>query len=37
MPDPDPLFLFENIYDETTPLLLQEKEELGAYLAGFAR
>jgi pyruvate dehydrogenase E1 component alpha subunit len=37
MPDPDPLFLFENVYDEPTPLLLQEKEQLSTYLAGFAR
>ena len=36
MPDPDPLFLFENVYDETTPLLLEQKEALGTYLAGFA-
>jgi pyruvate dehydrogenase E1 component alpha subunit len=36
MPDPDPMSLFENIYDETTPLLLEEKEQLQTYLAGFA-
>jgi pyruvate dehydrogenase E1 component alpha subunit len=36
MPDPDPLFLFENVYDETTPLLEEQKEALGTYLAGFA-
>jgi pyruvate dehydrogenase E1 component alpha subunit len=36
MPDPDPLFLFENVYDESTPLLLEQKEALGTYLAGFA-
>jgi pyruvate dehydrogenase E1 component alpha subunit len=36
MPDPDPLFLFENVYDEPTTLLLEQKEALGTYLAGFA-
>jgi pyruvate dehydrogenase E1 component alpha subunit len=36
MPDPDPLFLFENVYDETTPLLVEQREALGTYLAGFA-
>jgi 2-oxoisovalerate dehydrogenase E1 component alpha subunit len=36
MPDPDPMFLFENIYDEPTALLLEQKEALGTYLAGFA-
>jgi hypothetical protein len=36
MEDPDPLFLFENVYDEPTPLIQQEKEELSSYLAGFA-
>jgi pyruvate dehydrogenase E1 component alpha subunit len=36
MPDPDPLFLFENVYDETTPLLQEQREALSTYLAGFA-
>jgi 2-oxoisovalerate dehydrogenase E1 component alpha subunit len=36
MPDPDPMFLFENVYDEDTSLLLQQKAELETYLAGFA-
>ena len=36
MPDPDPLFLFENVYAEQTSLLREEAEELSTYLAGFA-
>ena len=37
MPDPDPMFMFENIYAESTPLLDQQQEALEDYLAGFAR
>jgi hypothetical protein len=37
MPDPDPLSLFEHVYDETTPLLQEQQEALSTYLAGFAR
>jgi pyruvate dehydrogenase E1 component alpha subunit len=36
MPDPDPSFLFENVYDEPTPLLLEQREAMETYLAGFA-
>ncbi|MGB8650474.1 MAG: pyruvate dehydrogenase (acetyl-transferring) E1 component subunit alpha [Mycobacteriales bacterium] len=36
MPDPDPLSMFEHVYDESTPLLAEEREALGSYLAGFA-
>jgi pyruvate dehydrogenase E1 component alpha subunit len=36
MPDPDPSFLFENVYDETTTLLEEQREAMGTYLAGFA-
>jgi pyruvate dehydrogenase E1 component alpha subunit len=35
MPDPDPMSMFEHVYDETTPLLQQQKAEFGTYLAGF--
>jgi 2-oxoisovalerate dehydrogenase E1 component alpha subunit len=36
MPDPDPMSMFDAVYDETTPLLLQQKAEFETYLAGFA-
>ncbi|MCW2816887.1 MAG: hypothetical protein JWN84_4342 [Nocardioides sp.] len=36
MPDPDPLSIFDDVYDEITPLLLEQKAEFGAYLEGFA-
>ena len=37
MPDPDPLSMFDSVYDEQTPLLAQEREEFSRYLAGFAQ
>ncbi len=36
MSDPDPLSIFDHAYDETTPLLLEQKAAFGAYLEGFA-
>ncbi len=36
MPDPDPMSMFDAVYDETTPLLLQQQAEFSTYLAGFA-
>jgi pyruvate dehydrogenase E1 component alpha subunit len=36
MPDPDPLSMFDDVYAEQTPLLEEQREELGSYLAGFA-
>jgi pyruvate dehydrogenase E1 component alpha subunit len=36
MPDPEPDFIFQNVYDETTPLLEQERAAFAAYSAGFA-
>jgi len=35
MPDPEPLFFFENVYDESTSLIDEEREQLSSYLAGF--
>ncbi len=35
MPDPDPLSIFDDVYDETTPLLLEQRADFGAYLGGF--
>ncbi|MCW2670013.1 MAG: pyruvate dehydrogenase (acetyl-transferring) component, alpha subunit [Frankiales bacterium] len=35
MPDPDPLSMFDDVYAEQTPLLEEQREELGSYLAGF--
>ena len=35
MPDPDPLSIFDDVYDETTPLLLEQRADFGAYLSGF--
>jgi 2-oxoisovalerate dehydrogenase E1 component alpha subunit len=37
MPDPDPLTMFDDVYSETTPLLLEQRAALGSYLAGFQR
>ncbi|MBW3631346.1 MAG: pyruvate dehydrogenase (acetyl-transferring) E1 component subunit alpha, partial [Gemmatimonadetes bacterium] len=36
MPDPDPLSIFDDVYAETTPLLREQREAHGRYLAGFA-
>jgi pyruvate dehydrogenase E1 component alpha subunit len=36
MPDPDPMSMFDMVYDETTPLLEQQRSEFATYLAGFA-
>ena len=36
MPDPDPLSIFDDVYDETTPLLLEQKAAFATYLDGFA-
>ena len=36
MPDPDPLSIFDHVYDETTPLLQEQKAWFSAYLDGFA-
>jgi 2-oxoisovalerate dehydrogenase E1 component alpha subunit len=35
MPDPDPMSMFDMVYDETTPLLEQQRSEFATYLAGF--
>ena len=35
MPDPEPLSIFDHVYDETTPLLQEQKAGFGAYLDGF--
>jgi 2-oxoisovalerate dehydrogenase E1 component alpha subunit len=35
MPDPEPLSIFDDVYDEPTPLLEQQRETFGAYLAAF--
>jgi 2-oxoisovalerate dehydrogenase E1 component alpha subunit len=35
MPDPDPLSMFDSVYDEQTPLLAQERAQFADYLAGF--
>ena len=35
MPDPNPLSMFDSVYDEQTPLLVQQREEFSGYLAGF--
>ncbi|MDT7573272.1 MAG: 2-oxoisovalerate dehydrogenase component alpha subunit [Actinomycetota bacterium] len=35
MADPDPLSMFDSVYDEQTPLLAAEREEFSSYLAGF--
>jgi len=36
MPDPDPLSIFDDVYEETTPLLREQKAAFSAYLDGFA-
>jgi 2-oxoisovalerate dehydrogenase E1 component alpha subunit len=36
MVDPSPLSLFDHAYDETTPLLREQKAAFGTYLEGFA-
>ncbi len=36
MPDPDPTSIFDEVYDETTPLLQEQKAAFSGYLAGFA-
>ena len=36
MPDPDPSFMFDNVYAEETPLIAEQREALTTYLAGFA-
>ena len=36
MPDPDPRSLFDDVYDEPTPLLAEQKAAFEAYEAGFA-
>jgi 2-oxoisovalerate dehydrogenase E1 component alpha subunit len=36
MPDPEPLSIFEDVYDEITPLLEQQRDGFAAYLEGFA-
>jgi len=35
MPDPPPLSMFEHVYAEPTPILLQEREQYAAYLDSF--
>jgi 2-oxoisovalerate dehydrogenase E1 component alpha subunit len=35
MPDPDPLSMFDSVYDEITPLLEQQRDEFSTYLSGF--
>jgi 2-oxoisovalerate dehydrogenase E1 component alpha subunit len=36
MPDPEPDFLFQNVYDVETPLLADQRAEFATYSAGFA-
>ena len=36
MPDPDPLSMFDEVYDETTPLLQEQRAAQAEYLASFA-
>jgi pyruvate dehydrogenase E1 component alpha subunit len=35
MPDPEPSFIFDNVYAESTSLIDEEREQLSTYLAGF--
>ena len=35
MPDPPPLSIFDNVYAEPTPIVLQEREQYAAYLESF--
>ena len=36
MPDPEPLSIFDDVYDETTPLLQEQKAAFATYLDGFS-
>jgi 2-oxoisovalerate dehydrogenase E1 component alpha subunit len=36
MADPEPLSIFDHVYDETTDLLREQREGFATYLAGFA-
>ncbi len=36
LPDPDPLSVFEHVYDEMTPLLQEQRDGYASYLSGFA-
>ncbi len=36
MDDPEPLSIFDDVYDETTPLLQEQKAAFGTYLDGFS-
>jgi len=36
MPEPDPLSIFDHVYAEDHPLMAEEREQFGAYLASFA-
>ncbi len=36
MPDPEPLSIFDEVYDETTPLLQEQRAGFAAYLEGFS-
>ena len=36
MPDPDPRSIFDNVYDEPTPLLVEQRAAFEAYESGFA-
>jgi 2-oxoisovalerate dehydrogenase E1 component alpha subunit len=36
MPDPDPVTMFDYVYDEMTPLLAEERAAFATYHAGFA-
>ena len=35
MPDPDPTSIFDHVYSETTPLLVEQKAAFSAYQSGF--
>ncbi|MGI8888367.1 MAG: pyruvate dehydrogenase (acetyl-transferring) E1 component subunit alpha [Nocardioidaceae bacterium] len=35
MPDPDPLDIFDQVYEEQTPELTEQREQFAAYLASF--
>ena len=35
MPDPEPLRLFDNVYEDQTPLLRSQRERFAAYLDSF--
>ncbi len=37
MPDPDPRSMFEDVYDESTPLLAEQQAAFVAYESGFAK